>query len=73
MDKLPDGWSSTDDRVPIWRAGVLFQWATGYPEPCWLQLNHRISIRPNETGREAWLREGNGPLRRNHLILFVDR
>lgn len=68
--KLPTGYSLADNRVDTWRVGNLLVWGTGFTPPNWLMENCRISIRPNETGAEAYEREYNEPLSKNEYVVY---
>lgn len=57
MQKPPEGWSTTDERMDTWRVGFVFRWATGFNPPKWLQTNDYVTIKPQETGAEAYRRQ----------------
>lgn len=48
----------------------MFVWATGFDPPRWLQMSDRQSIRPNETGKEAFERENEHPLPQGTFIFW---
>jgi hypothetical protein len=39
----------------LWQVGHVFSWSQFYE--CWLNREYRISVKPGETGREAYERE----------------
>jgi hypothetical protein len=70
--KLPVGYQLAHDRQPTWRVGNPLVWGTGFTPPQWLLHNERISIRPNETGPEAYEREFSEPLPKNTFIVWIN-
>lgn len=71
-NKLPAGWNKTDAPATIWSAGTVFVWATGFSPPCWLNTQERISIRPGETGKAAFLRQTGETLEEGEFIFSSD-
>lgn len=69
---LPDGWSDTDSKSGLWRRGVVFRWATGFAPPQWLETRQAVSIRPQETGAEAYQRETGSTLPDNCFVFWRD-
>lgn len=71
MDKLPEGYIKTDTRGG-WKRGSVFIWATGFDPPQWLCASQGVSIRPKETGAEAYQRETGQPLPKNTFVFERD-
>lgn len=71
--KPPKGWSKTDVAVNEWRAGLVFYWSeNAFDKPCWVEHRTRVSIRPGETGSQAYQRECGRSLPHNTFVFWRD-
>jgi hypothetical protein len=68
--QTPDGFTDHHD-ADIWNVGHVFRWSE-FSE-CYLCLSHFISVKPGETGREAYERETGEPLFDKHVFYVAER
>ena len=55
MNELPDGFVLTDKPSELWRVGFVYRWSEVFES--WLDCCQLVSIRPEETVAESYLRE----------------
>ena len=66
----PEGFSTTDEPMDIWRVGFLYVWSDVFES--WLDDRAMLSIKPGETGKEAYLREFGETLPHTDSVFWVD-
>lgn len=71
--KLPEGYQSTHHHCDVWRVGQLFTWGSGFNPPRWIKEPTRLSIRPGESGKDAYKREFGEILKGNGYVLESTR
>lgn len=70
-DPLPAGYELAKPSSE-WQVGYPLLWAQGFSPPCWLVHNQRITIRPGETGEEAYEREYGSPPSRDEVVVVIE-
>lgn len=66
-----EGFSILDKPSPRWDVGFVFRDAPGFGNGCVLQENFRLTIRPGETGAQAYQREMNVKMPTDTVVAIV--
>ena len=67
----PNGYELGEARSDLWRVGYVFRWSGVYET--WLDCNHRITVKPQETVAEAYERETDTPCWCDGVEVFFNK
>ena len=65
---------TTIDRDILWLVGMVAHKSTAFDGgPCWVLGLERLSIRPHESGKQAFERQTGEKLAKNQIVYVLDR
>ena len=67
---FPHGLSLADDSMDAWRNAVVYTYTEAFGKPSWFEETGYISVKPNESGAEAYKRQTGRDLAKDSYVLW---